>query len=305
MIFENLIGNNKIKEELRDVIKSNNISHSYLFLGTEGIGKRLFAREFAKAVLCLGETDDKPCGKCSSCIKFDGQNNPDYKEVEPDGNSIKIAQIREMQERIYEKPIASNKKVMIINESDKMTEEAQNALLKTLEEPPEYAVIILVATNENKLLNTIKSRCLKIGFSNIPEEQIKKYIANNKIIENQSENIIKICDGSIGKLEKIAENVELYQAVENSMNMLLGGSIKNMVSMFKNFEVLYDNKDEIMGLLDYMTVITYNFVISNNMLTSKFLNIVPVIEQTKKKLNSNTNFDMCIDELLINIFDKM
>ena len=77
MIFEKLIGNDKIKEELADTIKSNNVSHSYLFAGPDGIGKKLFAKEFAKACLCLSE--EKPCSKCSSCVKFDGENNPDYK----------------------------------------------------------------------------------------------------------------------------------------------------------------------------------------------------------------------------------
>ena len=102
---------------------------------------------------------------CSSCVKFNSSNNPDFVLIEQDGNSIKIAQIREMQENVYTKPIVSRKKVFIINDSDKMTEEAQNSLLKTLEEPPEYIIIILITANENKLLNTIKSRCLKISFN--------------------------------------------------------------------------------------------------------------------------------------------
>ena len=302
MIFENLIGNNKIKNELNDTIRSNNISHSYLFLGLEGIGKKLFAREFAKAVLCLSE-EDKPCNQCSSCIKFDGKNNPDYKEIEPDGNSIKIDQIRELQERIYEKPIASNKKVFVINDSDKMTEEAQNGLLKTLEEPPEYAVIILIATNENKLLNTIKSRCLKIGFSGISDEEIKRYIEKNNIMEVPSDSILKLCSGSLGRLINISENLDLYKQIETMTEELFTGKIKNMVAMFKKFDILYSNKEEIFNLLDYISVITFNNITNSTTYIKGQLNIVPIIEKTKKKLNSNANFDMCIDELLINIFD--
>ena len=165
MSFNNIIGNEKIKSYLQEFINNKAISHSYLFSGQDGIGKKLFAREFAKMILCL--SDNKPCNSCSSCIKFDSNNNPDFLQIEPDGNSIKISQIREMQKNVYEKPILSNKKVFIIDESEKMTEEAQNSLLKTLEEPPEYMVIILISSNENKLLNTIKSRCLKINFLNI------------------------------------------------------------------------------------------------------------------------------------------
>lgn len=303
MIFEKLIGNDKIKEELADKIKSNNVSHSYLFAGPEGIGKKLFAREFAKACLCLSE--EKPCSKCSSCVKFDGENNPDYKEIGPDGNSIKIAQIRELQERIYEKPIASSKKVIVIDDSDKMTEEAQNGLLKTLEEPPEYAIIILIATNENKLLNTIKSRCLKISFSAISDVEVKKYILQNNIIESPSENILKVCAGSLGKVKHVAENLEIYNQIEDVTNKLIAGNIKNMVDMFNKFQVLYDNKDNVLELLDYMIVIIYSFIVQKQNFSQKWLNIVQIIEKSKIKLNSNTNTDMCIDELLMNIFEKI
>lgn len=305
MIFESLIGNNKIKNELKETIKSNNLPHSYLFVGVDGIGKKLFAREFAKAALCISNNNEqKPCNICSSCIKFEGENNPDYKEIGPDGNSIKIAQIRELQERIYEKPIASGRKVIVIDDSDKMTEEAQNGLLKTLEEPPDYAVLILVATNENKLLNTIKSRCLKIGFLPIPDEEIKRYL-QNKQEQMPSENILKLCAGSLGKLAKISENLSLYNEVENATLKLISGQIKNMVEMFNSFQVLYDNKENIFELLDYVIVLVYNYIIENVEFSTKWLKAVATIEKIKNKLNSNTNFDMCIDELLLNIFENI
>ena len=163
MNFNEIIGNSKIKQDLQEAIDNNTISHSYMFVGIDGIGKRLIAKEFARKILCLNK-QDKNCNTCDSCIKFNSSNNPDYLEIYPDGNSIKIAQVRQMQEKVYQKPIVSNKKVFIIEDSEKMTEEAQNALLKTLEEPPEYMVIILITSNENKLLNTVKSRCIRINF---------------------------------------------------------------------------------------------------------------------------------------------
>lgn len=148
MSFNNIIGNEKVKELLNKSIEQNNILHSYLFLGIEGIGKSLFAKQFAKMILC--QNDIKPCNKCKSCIEFENNNNPDFTMINNDEKVIKIDQIREMNKKITEKPITSNKKVYIINNSDTMTKEAQNSLLKTLEEPPEYAVIILIASNENK-----------------------------------------------------------------------------------------------------------------------------------------------------------
>ena len=140
--FSSLIGNIKTKEMLIESAKKQNVLHSYLFYGTDGIGKKLFAIEFAKLIMC--EFHKEECNSCKSCVEFLSHNNPDFMLIEPDGNAIKIDQIREFQKKIIEKPINGRKKVYIINDSDKMTKEAQNCLLKTLEEPQEYVVIILI-----------------------------------------------------------------------------------------------------------------------------------------------------------------
>ena len=129
-MFNNIIGNEKIKEILTNSVKINKISHSYLFIGTEGIGKMLIAKEFAKMILCTDE--NKYCGKCKSCIEFDTNNNPDFKIIEPEGNSLKIEQIREFQNKVSEKPIISNKKVYIINDSDKMTRRSSKLIIKDI-----------------------------------------------------------------------------------------------------------------------------------------------------------------------------
>ena len=130
-MFENIFGNNSIKNILKQSIDSNKVSHSYLMIGVSGIGKKMIATEFAKGILCLSE--DKACNHCKSCIEFNSNNNPDFFCIEPEGNSIKIEQIRELQKKIQEKPIISEKKVYIIDQADLMTKEAQNCLLKTLE----------------------------------------------------------------------------------------------------------------------------------------------------------------------------
>lgn len=127
-LFHNIIGNNAVKQKLQKSLEQNKVSHSYLFIGKQGIGKKLMAEDFAKGILESRSYD----------------NNPDLLYIEPDGNSIKIEQIRQIQKEIQEKPIVSGKKVCIIDDADKMTKEAQNCLLKTLEEPPTYATIILV-----------------------------------------------------------------------------------------------------------------------------------------------------------------
>lgn len=301
--FKNIIGNDKIKKELEDSVVNNTISHSYLFLGQEGIGKKLFAKEFAKMELCLEQ--NKACNLCSSCLKFNSNNNPDFIMIEPDGNSIKISQIREMQESVYKKPIIAEKKVFIIDDSDKMTEEAQNSLLKTLEEPPEYIIIILIASNENKLLNTIKSRCLKINFNNIENEKIINYINNQQITTLPSENLLRMCNGSIGKLNKINQNLDEYKEVEKSTISIIKDNIINEIEIFNKFNILYNSKDVIMDLLDYMIIIIYENISKEKDYRKKFIKIISVIEEVKSRLMINTNYDMCIDNLLLKIWGEI
>ena len=192
MIFENIIGNEKNKQLLKKIIDANNIAHSYMFVGKESIGKLLFAKEFAKGILCTSE--ENLCNKCKSCIEFDTNNNPDFSITEPDGNSIKIDQIRELTKKVYEKPVVSNKKVYIINESQFMTKEAQNSLLKTLEEPPEYVTIILITSNENTFLPTIKSRCTKILFNKLTNEELINVLKREYNYSNVAEITLKIAE---------------------------------------------------------------------------------------------------------------
>ena len=116
MTFEELIGNNKIKQNLQRILSSNKIAHSYMFVGNKGIGKKEFAKEFAKGILCLNETT-KPCKTCKSCLEFDSNNNPEYYEISlGEENSIKIDVIRQMQRKIQELPIVSARKVYIIDD---------------------------------------------------------------------------------------------------------------------------------------------------------------------------------------------
>ena len=302
MNFNEILGNNKIKQDLQEIIDNNTISHSYMFVGIDGIGKKLIAKEFARKILCLNKQNQN-CATCDSCIKFNSGNNPDFLEIFPDGNSIKIAQMREMQEKVYQKPIVSDKKVFIIDQAEKMTEEAQNSLLKTLEEPPEYMVIILITSNENKLLNTVKSRCIRINFTGLSKQDITKYAGVHQI-NIASQNLLEMCGGSIGKLEKINENIYDYNSLELATNKLIDGKLKNVVEEMNCFNILYESKEIIQDLLDYMTVLIYLHISKEKDYRQKFLNTIKLIEETKQRLNSNTNYDMSIDNLLFKIWEE-
>ena len=293
-MFNNLIGNEKIKKDLEEILKNNKIFHSYMFIGTEGIGKKEFAKEFAKGILCTEL--NQPCGKCKSCIEFDSENNPDFYYIGlGDEKSIKIEVVRQMQKKIQELPIVSNKKLYIIDDFEFMTTEAQNCLLKTIEEPPKFVTIILITANESRILNTIKSRCLKINFNNIEDEVLKAFLEEKYNIKNISENKLKSYNGSIGKAIQMQEKEELYEKVEKVFNNI---EKYNIINAKNSLDVLYKEKDYIIELLDYINVIFINKAKTD----VKYIEYIGKIEETKKKINSNCNYDMTIDSLLLYIF---
>ena len=295
-MFEQIIGNEKIKKDLKSIANQNKNSHSYLFIGIEGIGKRQIAQEFSKMLLCLGE--EKYCNKCKSCIEFDTNNNPDFMQINPDGNSIKIEQIREMQRKVIEAPIISKKKIYIIDDADTMTKEAQNCLLKTLEEPPAYACIILIASNENNILTTIKSRCTIIKFEKISDEDIKKYLKEKYEINDINDNLLQAFQGSVGKAETLKDKQDLYDSIFNIIDKI---EKLNLIEVLNLAEIIYQSQDDKFEILEYMNVILFNKGKEN----IKYLNCINIVEDTKKRLKANSNYNMCIDNMLFSIWEEM
>ena len=286
----------KKKNHLKNQLCGNKTSHSYLFVGTAGIGKKLIAKEFAKMLLCL--SDEKYCNKCKSCIEFNTNNNPDFLLLEPDGNSIKIEQIRFLQKKIQEKPIISNKKVYIINDADCMTKEAQNCLLKTLEEPPQFSTIILIGSNENAFLSTIKSRCMIIHFKKLTNQEMKNYLETNYNLPNISENMLDTFQGSISKAILLKDKTEEYNNLETIVNEL---SKKDLIEILNLAEPIYKSKEDIFEILDYINIILLKKAKENYIYT----NCINIVENTKKRLNQNANYDMCIDNLLFNMWEEV
>lgn len=295
MNFENLVGNENTKQILNEIIKSQNIAHGYMFCGISGIGKFLFAKEFAKSILCEEKTG---CGKCKSCIEFDSSNNPDFQVIMPDENSIKIEQIRLMNNKIWEKPIISNRKVYIINNAELMTEDAQNCLLKTLEEPPEYAVIILISSNENLFLTTIKSRCVKMNFNPISDEDLKNLLIKNGEYETVTDSMLKLFSGSMEKAVNYKGKQDIYSEVEKIIDSI---ETINLIDLLNSKETLSKNKEEIIDILDYINILLLDKLrYSEN--KKKYTNAVGVVEETKNRLKRYANFDMTLDYLLLNIY---
>ena len=281
-MFENIIGNESIKNTLEKSIKTNQITHSYLMIGIPGIGKKLLAKEYAKEI--LGSNDII--------------NNPDFLCIEPDGNSIKIEQIRNLQKEIQEKPIISNKKVYIIDDADLMTKEAQNCLLKTLEEPPEFAVIILIGSNENAFLPTIKSRCMILHFNRLSDSEIETYLKEQYNKLNVSQSMLDIAGGSIGRAINLKDKQEQYSKVEEIINNL---DKKDLIDIVQTSEILYKSKDDINDILDYINIILLKKAKDNYLYT----NCIKIVENTKKRLAQNANYDMSIDDMLFKMWEEI
>lgn len=295
MNYNNILGNEEVKEYLNEQVKKNNIVHSYLFSGIEAIGKKMIAQEFAKDILCF-ENNSEFC-KCKSCVSLIEENHPDFALINKNSETIKIEQIRELTNKIIEKPIVSSKKVYIINDAEKMTKEAQNCLLKTLEEPPEFAILILITSNENLLLTTVKSRCMKINFHAISNEEMKKYCEENLGYNNIDLNRIKSFDGSIGKAIKFKENEEEYKQIEDVIEKI---SQNNIATLLPKAKIIY-NKEKVNEYLNYMINYLYNKQKKN----TNYLHCIGHVNECINKLKNNGNLDMNLDMMFIKMWEVL
>lgn len=274
-MFEDILGNDDVKKYLTNCIENKNFSHSYIFSGIKGVGKYTFAKDFAK------------------CILEDSMMQ-DYYELGPDGKSIKVSQIRELQNVINIKPTFSKKSVYIIDDADLMTIEAQNSLLKTLEEPPEYAVIILIVHNERSILSTVKSRCVNIKFNKLSDKDIKKYFLKNDLnFEDKNINVFKVLDGSLNNIDLIKDD---YDELLNLMVFVTNLKKNKVINFFQDASVFYDNHDKIIRLLEYLNILLFE---------NSYFQLIEIVEKTKNKILMNNNFEMCVDYMILNFIEEL
>ena len=300
-MFENVVGNTKVKKILENAINNKTILHSYLFIGEEGIGKKLLAKEFAKTILCTSE-DNKPCDICKSCVEFNSNNNVNFSIINEDGSGIKIEDIRNMQNKIAEKPINSEYKVYIIDDAELMRDDAQNCLLKTLEEPPEYVVIILITANENKILNTIKSRCMKLYFNKLENNDMRKILTSKFNMTDIKESFLDASNGSIKKALLIKEKSTEYEQINKLFDII---DKEDLVTFINSAEIIYNGKDDIYNILDYINILLTNKMNENNKNSFKYANCIFIVEEVKKRLRANSNYDMSMDYLLMNMWKEI
>ncbi len=308
MYFNNILGQEFAKKYITNSIRNNKINHAYMFEGIDGIGKNLFAKELGKILINIDNAE----------------SSPDYITIEPTGSSIKIAQIRELQSDIIIKP-HSNYKIYVINKAQKMTVESQNALLKTLEEPPEYAIIILITNNKESLLPTIKSRCEIIKFLPISIMELKKYLMDRGVDEKRALLLANFSRGSIEKALELSESSDFTMMRDDIQNYIQHILDKNMIEILNIQSDMDKYKDKITVVLDMMINyfrdmmmcmgnIDKDMIINGDRITfiqnmskkitySQVSKIIDIIEETKRKMRSNCNFNVSIQVMALNIYE--
>ena len=196
-----IIGHQQITEQLQHTVASDRIAGAYLFVGPTGVGKETVARYFAQLIFCQRNTQPPTvCGACLACRKVDSGNHPDLQFIRPDGSELKIGQIRELQKQIIYEPLEADRKVYILTDVDRMNDYAENALLKTLEEPPASSVLILLTSNARVLLPTTRSRCQILQFHPMPTEELADILVERfSVAPAQATTLAITVDGAIGK----------------------------------------------------------------------------------------------------------
>jgi len=251
MTFDQILGHSKQKEILRRAIRSKRLAHAYLFEGPEGIGKQLVALALTRAVVCAEGTG---CGSCVACRKVDHHNHPDLHLLEPDGASIKIEQIRDLQKELSYRPLEAAKKICIIDAAERMNPAAGNALLKTLEEPSGDALIILLSSHPERLLPTIRSRSQRLPFQRLAQDLIKTVLIRQPGLDaTQAHILASLSEGSF----KIALGKDHDLYLEQRKEIIRGISVlsmDNIVPIFELAQKLADNKEQLQDILEILQI---------------------------------------------------
>lgn len=322
MDFNKILGHEKQIEALKNSISNKSISHCYLFEGEKGLGKRNLALAFSKTLLCR-EGQAEPCNKCSSCIKFDSENHPDFKILSPEKGIIKKSEIEKLINSMATSPFESKRKVFIIDDCDMMRLESQNALLKTLEEPPEYINIILVTSSSSKLLPTILSRCQIIKFYPLDISKIIDLLMRDYgIDENRAKFIAGITKGSVEKSIELAESNSFFDKREEIIKIIDGLLKGDKTKALTSMDFFNENKENIEEILDiilywFRDLLIYKEIGNTGLLINKdkieilskesFIDlnrindIIYKVEDTKINIKRNVNFSLSIETMLLSI----
>lgn len=325
--FKDVVGHKNIIKYISSAVQADAVSHAYILNGERGSGKRLLANLFAMSLQCQNRAEDgEACGKCQSCKQARSGNQPDIIKVTHEKpNTISVDDIRtQINNDIVIKPYSSKYKIYIIPEADLMSAQAQNALLKTIEEPPEYAVIMLLTENAEALLPTIRSRCVMMKLRNIKDQLVKKYLMEQMEIPDYKADVcVAFAQGNMGKAIMLATSEYFNEIKEEVVHLLRNIDEMNVSELMDAVKKCMTYKMEINDYLDmiaiwYRDVLIYKatknvdrVVFSDQLRYIKaraskssyegIENILDAIEKAKARLKANVNFELTMELLLLTI----
>ena len=323
--FKDVVGHRDIIQYIQDAVQQNKVSHAYILNGQRGSGKKMLAKLFAMTLQCESDRSD-PCGEWRSCIQANNGKQPDIITVKHEKPaSISVDDIRtQVNGDIMIKPYSSPYKVYIIPDADLLTVQAQNALLKTIEEPPEYAVIFLLTENADSLLPTIRSRCVMLKLRNIKDKLVKKYLMEQlQVPDYQAELCAAFAQGNIGRAMLLAKSEHFNEIKEEAIQLLKYINEMELHEIVSAIKEINKYKLEVADYLDIITiwyrdVLLYKatadvdgLVFSDQLKYIKeraskssyegIENILEAIEKAKSRIKANVNFDLLMELLLLAI----
>ena len=326
--FQEIIGHEDVVAHLQNAIRTGKVSHSYLLSGDPGSGKKLIANTFAAALLCeKGQAD--PCMECSSCKKAETFQHPDIIHVTHEKPGvITVDDIRtQVVHDVAIRPYYGTWKVYLIPDAQMMNTQAQNALLKTIEEPPSYAVIILITTNAEALLPTILSRCVRLDVKVVKDSLIKKYLMERlKVPDYLAEVDASMAHGSIGRAKEAATSEEFARVTESAIRLLIHADDMEIYELTKAVRSVSEEKQKIEDYLDifqfwFRDVLMFKATkeidplvfkqeihyIKEQAMERSYENLERIlngIEKTRVRLRANVNMELAIELLFLTIREK-
>ncbi len=326
--FKDIIGQEQIKEHLQNALSTGKISHAYIINGERFAGKEFIAQIFAMALQCEA-ADGKPCQVCHSCKQALSANQPDIIKVTHEKpGSIGVDDIRaQINGDIAIKPYSSPYKIYIVNEAEKMTVQAQNALLKTLEEPPAYAVILLLTTNVNSLLQTILSRCVVLNMKPVSDKLVKEYLMSEmQVPDYKAEVCVAFARGNIGKARQLAASEDFENVKEEALSLLKYVHEMDITEMIGAIKKVSEYKFDVNDYLDilsiwYRDVLLFKATNDANHLVFReeiqnirrvagrtsyegIESVIQALSKAKSRLDANVNFDLTMELLLLEMKDN-
>lgn len=326
--FKDIIGQEQIKEHLQNALSTGKISHAYIINGERFAGKEFIAKIFAMALQCETE-GGRPCQECHSCKQALSENQPDIIRVTHEKpGSIGVDDIRsQINGDIAIKPYSSPYKIYIVNEAEKMTVQAQNALLKTLEEPPAYAVILLLTTNVNSMLQTILSRCVVLNMKPVPDKLVKEYLMSEmQVPDYKAEVCVAFARGNIGKARQLAASEDFEKVKEEALSLLKYVHEMDITEMIAAIKKVSEYKFDVNDYLDilsiwYRDVLLFKATSDANHLVFReeiqnirrvagrtsyegIESVIQALTKAKSRLDANVNFDLTMELLLLEMKDN-